>query len=403
MSEKITIKRLGPIEEASVEIKPLTVLVGEQASGKSLVAQVAFFFKSLKGLIARYFNEQLVEKEHWHEIIIKQMLDQLRGVPFGYFSNGTAQLRYETDAVEWSVKVYRSNRAVNLNNALKRSMDGWVQEWRENKETLGREWKMANVFIPTERSIFTRLSDKAPTVLYADYQPLTARLFYESLDVAKSINQKQLLSKLTKMEGGDSTLLRNWEEWATYIGEKQKSALKGSAYVPKVGPQSWKWRVDKGQGKYTIIPIEATASGQMEAWPFFVIASTLGVTMPGMTIYFEEPETHLHPAAQVDVIETIGFMVKLKHHFFITTHSPYVLYVINNMMQRFMANRGHVLAGNAVDPRLVASYRISAKANEIMDQNVTKLIDATELERVANEIGGEFDRLLDEEEEAGDE
>ncbi len=145
MSEKITIKRLGPIEEASVEIKPLTVLVGEQASGKSLVAQVAFFFKSLKGLIARYFNEQLVEKEHWHEIIIKQMLDQLRGVPFGYFSNGTAQLRYETDAVEWSVKVYRSNRAVNLNNALKRSMDGWVQEWRENKETLGREEILSNV------------------------------------------------------------------------------------------------------------------------------------------------------------------------------------------------------------------------------------------------------------------
>lgn len=45
--QRIEIKNFGPIKEAVVEIKPLLVLIGEQASGKSTIAKLIYFFKSL--------------------------------------------------------------------------------------------------------------------------------------------------------------------------------------------------------------------------------------------------------------------------------------------------------------------------------------------------------------------
>ncbi len=45
--QKIVIKNFGPIRDAEIEIQPITVLLGEQATGKSTVAQLVHFFNSL--------------------------------------------------------------------------------------------------------------------------------------------------------------------------------------------------------------------------------------------------------------------------------------------------------------------------------------------------------------------
>lgn len=46
--QKIQIENFGPIEYAEVEIKSIVVLIGEQASGKSTISKLVYFFKSLK-------------------------------------------------------------------------------------------------------------------------------------------------------------------------------------------------------------------------------------------------------------------------------------------------------------------------------------------------------------------
>ena len=46
--QKIVIKNFGAIEYAEIEIKKVLVLIGEQASGKSTIAKLIYFFKSLK-------------------------------------------------------------------------------------------------------------------------------------------------------------------------------------------------------------------------------------------------------------------------------------------------------------------------------------------------------------------
>jgi hypothetical protein len=393
--ESLTIEKLGPIAgTVTVEPRPLTILIGEQASGKSLVAQVLYFFRALPGLLSRVYTPELVAERKWHDKAVRTLLDNLRGVPFGYFAQGTATLRYQQGRKNWQISVYQTNRVAHADRGLVSQMNKWVLEWSGEKQALGRAWISNQLFIPTERSVFTRLAGQAPTVLYAEHQPQPLRHFAEFLEAARAIYQqvyrrKRLPEQLKFVPDRAS-------EITDFVLQRQKDALAGEAYVPARGPKVWKWRVKKG-GRLTAIPIEATASGQMEAWPFFVIAATFGAFGKNMDFYFEEPETHLHPRAQVEVMKTIAYLVNQGQRFVVTTHSPFLLYVVNNLIQRFLvAEQGKTKpSGLTLNPNDVAAYRLGQPTEEILDRGGTNLLRLDELERVADELGGEFDRLLE--------
>ncbi len=400
--EKLIVKNLGPLKEAVIEPRPLTIIVGEQATGKSLVAQLLYFFRGLEELFARIFNPELCSGENWPEKVIRKLFDDLRGVSFAYFANGTADVQYsffyEKKTLRWKVKIYSQNRRIRpLKKHLIQQLISWAEIWQKDKEALGRSRTGSQIFIPTERSMFTRLINTEPSALYAPYQPLPFRNFADFLNLA--IHEYQQLypgkegfyvfQEATSLFPSDITITR-LKNIGEFVLKAQLEALSGRAYVPDRGPKEWKWKI-----KEKIIPIQATASGQMEAWPFFVIAATFGASESQIDFYFEEPETHLHPKAQVKIMEVIAFLVNQGHTFTVTTHSPYILYIVNNFIQRFISYKGKVPEDQvALDPKDVCAYRFTDKAEEIKDEE-TNLIDASELERIADELGGEFDRLLE--------
>jgi len=404
--EKLVVKNLGPLKEAIIEPRPLTIIVGEQATGKSLVAQLLYFFRGLEELFARIFNPELCSGENWPEKVIRKLLDDLRGVSFAYFANGTADVQYsflyEKKTLKWKVKIYSQNRRIRpIKEHLIQQLISWAEIWQKDKEALGRSRTGSQIFIPTERSMFTRLINTEPSALYAPYQPLTFKNFADILNQAMNIYQEIYPGKdglstfieATSLFGKDD-LINRMKKIGEFVLRAQQEALSGRAYVPDRGPKEWKWKI-----KEKIIPIQATASGQMEAWPFFVIAATFGARESQIDFYFEEPETHLHPKAQVKIMEVIAFLVNHGHTFTVTTHSPYVLYIVNNLIQRFISYKGEVPEGQvALNPKDVCAYRFTDKAEEIIDEE-TNLIDANELERIADELGGEFDRLLELEDE----
>jgi hypothetical protein len=405
VQETLILEKLGPIGRLEIKPRPLTIIIGEQASGKSLVAQMLYFFRGLESHLARIFSPDLVEQTNWPDVAVRRILDGLRGVPFGYFANGTAKLQYRDPvrhgmASEWGLSVRNANRTVRVQKGLREEMEGWAKRWKDEPDLLGFSRDPSPIFIPTERSAFARLSDLEPSVLFADYQPEPFRRFASLLYAAQRFFSPEDYS----LE--DPQLPSDWVErqkvkrtWMDFIRTCQLNALAGEAYVPRGGPLRWKWRLDKSSGN-KILPIAATASGQMEAWPFFVIASRYGTEEIPCHFFFEEPETHLHPTAQVEVMKVIALLVNIGHSFVVTTHSPYILYVINNMIQRFISLRGMIPEGEHrwLNPDTVAAYRLKQRADEglqdVMDRGDTDLIDEQELDRVANELGGEFDDLL---------
>ena len=88
------------------------------------------------------------------------------------------------------------------------------------------------------------------------------------------------------------------------------------------------------------------------------------------------------------------------HSFVVTTHSPFIGYVVDNMIQRYISHKGKVPKDQiALNPDDVAAYRLRQRPEDppedIMDRKDTKLLKLDELEQVADELGKEFDELMD--------
>ena len=142
----------------------------------------------------------------------------------------------------------------------------------------------------------------------------------------------------------------------------------------------------------------------LSALPFLVDASSAG-----QTVYIEEPEAHLFPSAQRNMVELIACVFNSdpeKLQFFITTHSPYVLTAINNLIQAGML---YEESSQDVLPKLeeiVPRYKAlitsdlsayvleNGKAENMLDKE-TGLIDANLIDGVSDELAIEFDELLD--------
>src|SRR5208282_2850826 len=55
--QKIIVENFGPIKHAEIELRDFVVLIGEQASGKSTLAKLVYFFNSLSEDFVRFENQ----------------------------------------------------------------------------------------------------------------------------------------------------------------------------------------------------------------------------------------------------------------------------------------------------------------------------------------------------------
>ena len=132
----------------------------------------------------------------------------------------------------------------------------------------------------------------------------------------------------------------------------------------------------------------------------------------GNSIYIEEPEAHIFPAAQKSIVELISTVYNARKdslQFVITTHSPYILTALNNLLQagilatdameeKIEQISHHVPRSRFLTPDEVAVYSLeNGYCKSIIDEE-TGLIDTNIIDEVSNELAIEFDELLELEE-----
>ena len=159
------------------------------------------------------------------------------------------------------------------------------------------------------------------------------------------------------------------------------------------------------------ISIANSSSGQQETLPLTIILAALPfIASPpvGQTVYIEEPEAHLFPSAQRNIVELIATVFNYRKEqlqFFITTHSPYVLTALNNLLQAGLLYEESsediqhqlekiVSRYKSLDVDDLSAYVLSdGKCNSIVCPD-TGLIDARVIDSVSDELAIEFDQLL---------
>lgn len=408
----LKVTNFSSIVSADLTFYPLTVIMGPQASGKSVLCKLSYFFVSLlqeetralsEGSDLEAFKDIVRDKFirwfpvgtwglHKFEIVFRTTGYEIKVVRSGYAGQVSDKMRltfsdsFINTFEELSQRIAKTLRK---NRDSEESLEDQLPLW-EAQETvrstlrhlLGKDYIGSQLFVPAGRSFFTSIGRAIAVFENSDsIDPLTlsfGRLFAARLDrdVYHGPGNKAITSYIQRVT---SELLKG-----EMIREREKDYLKTA------------------DGRR--IPLGALSSGQQELLPLLRVLPR-NVYPYKQIYYIEEPEAHLFPDAQsrlIDVLSTVMTLCKGSVDLVLTTHSPYVLTKFNNLIEAGSLGRSEKLKekiSQIIKPdswirkNQLAAYAIcDGVLKNVTDEN--GLIDGDYLDSVSNTISDEFSRLL---------
>ncbi|MFH0902815.1 MAG: AAA family ATPase [Pseudomonadota bacterium] len=373
--------RLGPLEPQSLDISPLTLLIGGQGTGKSLVAQSLYLFRALPQLVHIEATGRILQQRRRQaarvdlDRIVEKVIDGLRS-PRRRFAN----LTHPNVTLEWEgvhsidgldsqprtlgFNAQYATRQVQLRKSLKELAEE-VTDSRANE--------LGALFLPSERLLFAMLPD--PSIHRAIGLPLLFEAFVRAVNL--------LYDAATDQSAEPDVTLAN--------------ALGG--YVRRT-PTTWRWVfADKYMKRTRTIDLDMASSGQRAAGileilgPGLTALRTRGALAEPFTLYLEEPEIHLHPEAERLVVEMLATLVRAGFRVVVTTHSLTVLYAVNNLLLRTKLREIDSTDGLYLEPQEVAAYHLqNGIAKDLLEEN-PDFIDESALGTVADDLQGEMNRI----------
>ncbi len=416
--EKLTIENFAGIESLEIDLNNINLLLGPQASGKSISAKLMFYFKSFIGEIREGIEDEKSKRE-----IDKEHINKFNTYfPKESWPNDDFSIKYISNTTEISITRtngkplkldYSSNikRIINTSrNILKKEQEKFKSSKRISHYEISRSFtKKYNalisneiskcavynqVFIPAGRSFFSNIQSSIFSFLSSNksLDPFLIQFgsFYESFK--RFATDDIYIDDKSKIDKAFESIISNILN-SDYIREKDKDYLMHS---------------DKRK-----VNLSNASSGQQEILPLLIILKgLLRITFSGegAVLYIEEPEAHLSPTAQKMVVRLFARIFNSSKNDFqliVTTHSPYILSSFNNLMYAGHLTRvlepektkliyDIVPRSEVVQPNNVYAYSLTSKKEiENLIDDETKLISQNILDDVSNEISIEFGKLLD--------
>ena len=423
MAEKLIVRNFAGIKDLEIEIKRINILIGPQASGKSVCAKLLFYFKNFVWEILSVVNNEQTKrnldsnysktfeeyfppdcwgKEHFlirYEISnvfieVSRKQDTKGRISLSYSEFFNEELRKLRD-LQKKEREKRAKIAPSFDIYTSRLPPDILKEHLVETlvRSIGREAAFNQLFIPAGRSFFSNLQSNIFSILSNNntLDPFL-RSFGSTYERIKNLRiQYDLEDKYTKDILEEINRLIEQSLCGKHVQEKGKDFL------------------EVADGRR--ISIANSSSGQQETLPLTIMLAALPFLSSfrvGQTVYIEEPEAHLFPSAQRNIVELIATVFnsrKEQLQFFITTHSPYVLTALNNLLQAGLLYEESsediqhqlekiVSRYKSLDVSDLSAYVLSdGKCNSIVCPD-TGLIDARVIDSVSDELAIEFDQLL---------
>ncbi|MCH4895960.1 ATP-binding protein [Marinilabiliaceae bacterium JC040] len=410
--EKLIIRNFLEIEKIELSVNKFNILIGPQASGKSIIAKLLFYSKSLfqeihdsvlnddtKGDLKKKLRDKFSEifpRSSWNETtfyidyryndykfqISNKTMDN-KSFKIDFISGYDVlwdKVKEEKNKIVERISVadnlfpkFDSNSEKLFTNTIRKSFDG-IDHYEQLYIPAGRSF-----FSLLQSNIFSILSNNSNIDLFLKQ----FGSFYETLkviDIQKDNPQQELIKLSEEILLGD------------FVREKGKDYLK----------------LNNGRK----LNLAYCSSGQQEVLPLIITLKAIqktSVVNDGLTLYIEEPEAHLFPLAQKKIVEMmirVFNKVNPKIQFFITTHSPYVLTSTNNYLlagtfdkkekeSKFEQLNSIIDVETILNPKSLSAFSIiDGKLNSIID-NETEIISADLIDTVSTDLEMQFDKILD--------
>lgn len=420
---KVTINKLGPIAHVGLECRDFMVFTGAQASGKSTIAKTIFFFRTVKddilSLIIKSALNAHVDKDTnlagVFETGLKAKFIRVFGslweididmsVEYQFNENTYVKIRLNEETthpspnhvlIEFSDNIHKM---IQNNSHIKYSTSIPDAEIIAIKKELNQLFSdpFDSVYIPAGRSLITLLATQL-NYIYSTMEDAQKR----AIDYCTRSYLERILKIRPEFENGLQGLLidnpakaHQQKDTLDLANGLITAILKGS-YSYHSGDE----RLELDHSRY--VKINFISSGQQEVvWFLNLFFYHLLQNQPTFFI-IEEPESNLFPESQKAVSEFIAFIKNAGNCMLVTTHSPYILGSLNNLL--YPANippKAWEEAEKVIDRRFWINRKtfnalfvqdggiISGMDDELM------IIDNEKIDEISGVINNEYDRLFE--------
>lgn len=254
------------------------------------------------------------------------------------------------------------------------------------------------VYIPAGRSMITVLSQQL-NYIYATMDDGQKR----SLDICTKDYLERTLRIKPEFSEGLLGLLSTYSSSDSKLPRQiTKEALKRIDQILR-----GTYRYSNGEEQIvlddnTYVKLNFSSSGQQECvWILNLLFYYL-LQQNRILFIIEEPESHLFPESQKYITELIALVSNYNHSVILTTHSPYVLGTLNNLLYAYNVPIGNrILAEKIIpsccwlDPNTFSAYFAkSGNVEDCMDYEIN-MIQNERIDEISKDINEEFDRLLE--------
>ena len=421
---KLTVKNFSVIKDAELEFGKITVLIGPQASGKSLLCKLAYFFgreaielafqailressfedftRFLLAVFATRFSDNTqLEPEMIAEF--KSGLYSIRVTQLDFPNSEELKLKFSDEFEATYKELLDTFSQENLSIGLHRNDSQDAVRIRLNM-LLSEGFIFDTYYIPAGRAFFTSAALGMSALRNPGIDPLISEF---ATTIAWNTNKISLSSEDAKVALWG--ILNKMVEIA-------QGHVEGSTDSPIFVTND-----------HRRIPFPLLSSGTQELLPLFNVLSRLASEREKQVVfiesqekkalrypmrnrklvYLEEPEAHLFPQTQYELVQLFAWFSNEPSQDFswvITTHSPYILTAFNNLIEAAQVSTAKPDLISKVDELIPERYWVKNKdfkAYAIEDGILksivaedTGLVSANYLDQVSETIGAEFDELL---------
>lgn len=415
MSENIRIENFAGLEEISLEFKRLNIFIGPQASGKSVIIKLTYFFKE-------FFSDlinSIPREENLHRFKASQVDKFIKFFPKNSWRTGTFNIEYELNKDiklcmrkdkdgDKKPKLEFSEELLNSINKTKKFYKHIISENQKKDDIVfSRRMEMGNKL---NEEFFKNVNKNENLFNGEQFFIPAGRSFFSNLQesIFSFLKENTILDPFLIEFGSNYETFKNifyrHERNINHDIDNIISSILNSEYKREKNIDSLIHKDSR------IVNLSNASSGQQEILPLLIILRVLitgrirlGRGNNYSSIYIEEPEAHLFPNAQKAIVRLLARLCNMdKYQVFITTHSPYLLSSINN----------HFIAGTIDDENIKSHVYNIINENELLfaeestayslkngkcDDLISKednIILAEVLDNVSNDIASDFDKLL---------
>jgi len=395
--EKLIIRNFGPIKEVDLDLGRFTILIGEQATGKSTVAKVLavcrYFSYIVKG--ANTFND-FIEGPFYVGLTAWGLDKFVNSQSYMFYKNKHYSVTVEALQIELTssnVNEFDDNYNPIINEEIIEEtvyppeLIPFSDEFRDLLLELNKLMKDGSLIVPT--SFF--LNDVKRVLDNPFYLP-TQRGLQSIFDIGQNSIKNlssALFNQLSKMDG----IARLYKQ-ETYIEPLDIYYINrnGHGFIRKANETEFYSLYNAASGYQSMIPIVLAIKYYTE------------LKKKTKTFLIEEPELDVFPAAQNKLIQYISEQSKtFDSMVLMTTHSPYTLTSVNNLMYAYQVGQKHPeKVSQEIDKKYwlnsdeVSAYMLKSDGSyeDIFDRE-EGLINAEKIDTVSKAINKKFNNIMD--------